>query len=117
MESLQYVFWFGITVFLIASVWKVFAKAGEPGWASIIPIYNTYILLKIGGKPGWWLLLMLLPLVNIVVTVTTSIAVAERFGRSQAFGVGLAFLGFIFYPILGFGGSTYRSPQPYAKAA
>lgn len=116
MEFLQVLIWAGITVFMVASVWKVFAKAGEPGWASIIPIYNTYILLKIAGKPGWWLILMLVPLVNVVVAVMASIAMAERFGRSQAFGVGLAFLGFIFYPILGFGGSKYMQ-EAYAKAA
>jgi len=116
MEILQVLVLVGITVFMGASVWKVFAKAGEPGWASIVPIYNSYILLKMAGKPGWWLILMLVPLVNVVVAVLASIAVAERFGRSQAFGVGLALLGFIFYPILGFGESKYVR-QTYAKAA
>ena len=60
MEFLQVLIYVGVTVFMIASVWKVFAKAGEPGWASIIPIYNTYVVLKIAGKPWWWLILMLI---------------------------------------------------------
>jgi hypothetical protein len=116
MEILQVLICVGVTVFLIASVWKTFAKAGQPGWASVIPIYNTYVVLKMGGKPGWWLLLLLIPLVNVVAAILASIAVAERFGRSQAFGVGLALLGFIFYPILGFGKSKYMQVR-YAKAA
>jgi len=106
----------GVTVFWIAAVWKVYTKAGEPGWASIIPIYNAYVFLKIGGKPGWWLVLMLIPFVNLIVAVVASVAVAERFGKSQGFGVGIALLGFIFYPILGFGGSKYTE-RIQAKAA
>ena len=116
MEILQVLIYVGVTAFMIASLWKVFAKAGESGWTSIVPIYNSYIFLKMAGKPGWWLLLLLIPLVNVVVAVMASVAVAERFGRSQAFGVGLAFLGFIFYPILGFGESKYMQ-RTYAKAA
>ena len=45
-----------ICVLIIAAMWKVFTKAGHPGWACLIPIYNIYILCKIAGRPGWWLL-------------------------------------------------------------
>ena len=97
-----------IVFFIIAAIWRVFAKAGQPGWAAIIPIYNAYILLKIAGKPGWWLLLFFIPLVNIIFAVIVAIEVAKAFGKGTGFGLGLAFLGFIFYPILGFGDAAYQ---------
>jgi hypothetical protein len=98
-----------VAVLVIVSMWKIFAKAGEPGWAAIIPIYNTYTLIKIAGKPWWWLLLLLIPLVNVIVLIVVMISVAERFGKGTLFGLGMAFLPFIFYPMLGFGSSTYRA--------
>ena len=97
-----------VMVFMLAAMWKVFTKAGEPGWAVLIPIYNAYIMCKIGGKSGWWVLLMLIPFVNIIIAILLSIAIAERFGKGVGFGLGLAFLGFIFYPILGFGDAQYQ---------
>src|SRR5438105_12218673 len=59
-----------IALLLIVAMWKVFTKAGQPGWASIIPIYNLYIWCKIVGRPGWWILLMLIPCVNIIVGIS-----------------------------------------------
>ena len=107
-----------VVVFMIASVWKVFTKAGQPGWAVLVPIYNAYILLKVAGRPGWWLLLYLVPLVNFVIGIIVAIDIAKAFGKGTGFGVGLAFLGFIFYPILGFGSATYGPPGvPPAPAA
>ncbi|WP_414663972.1 DUF5684 domain-containing protein [Horticoccus sp. 23ND18S-11] len=97
-----------ILIVVIAGLWKVFVKAGHPGWAAIIPIYNVYILLKIAGRPGWWLLLFLVPVVSFVIAIFVAIDIAKAFGKSAGFGVGLAFLGPIFYPILGFGDATYR---------
>jgi hypothetical protein len=102
-------FCLAIAVLTIVAMWKVFVKAGEPGWACIIPIYNEMVLCRIAGKPEWWVLLMFIPIVNIVIGILVSIGVAERFGRSTAFGLGLAFLGFIFFPILGFGSDYYMS--------
>ena len=96
-----------LVVLYIAGTWKVYVKAGEPGWAAIIPIYNLWILIKIAGKPGWWILLFLIPLVNLYALFAISIAVAQNFGKSTGFGIGLALLGFIFYPILGFGDARY----------
>jgi hypothetical protein len=101
-----------ILVLIIAGFWKVFTKAGHPGWAAIIPIYNVYILLQIAGRPGWWLLLFLIPLVNVVIAILVAIDVAKAFGKGVGFGLGLAFLGFIFYPILGFGSDTYTGNPP-----
>ncbi|HEY4302641.1 MAG TPA: DUF5684 domain-containing protein [Candidatus Didemnitutus sp.] len=99
-----------LALFEIIAFWKVFAKANQPGWAIFIPIYNYYIMLKMAGRPGWWLLLMLIPVVNLVIAIIVAIDVAKSFGHSAGFGLGLAFLGLIFYPILGYGSSTYREP-------
>jgi hypothetical protein len=97
-----------LVIFMIASFWKVYAKAGQPGWAAIIPIYNVYVLLKIAGRPGWWLLLFLIPLVNLAIAIIVGIDVAKAFGKGAGFGLGLALLAVIFYPILGFGRATYQ---------
>jgi hypothetical protein len=97
-----------LTVFVIAGVWKTFEKAGKPGWGAIVPIYNLILLLQIAGKPTWWLLLFLIPFLNIIFIVLTYIDVAKRFGKGAGFGLGLAFLGPIFFPILGFGDATYQ---------
>ena len=99
-----------VAIFLIIAMWKVFTKAGEPGWVSIIPIYNIYALCKIAGRPGWWLLLMLIPFVNFIVAIIVCIDIAKNFGKGAGFGIGLAFLGPIFFPILGFGSATYEGP-------
>ena len=97
-----------ISIFAIVSMWKVFEKAGQPGWGILIPIYNAYLILVIAGKPGWWLLLYLIPFVNFVIAIIVSIEIAKNFGKDAAFGIGLAFLGIIFYPILAFGDAEYQ---------
>jgi len=97
-----------IVVLTLAGMWKVFQKAGQPGWAAIVPIYNLYILLQITGKPIWWIILFFIPIVNLVMIILVCIELASRFGKSTLYGVGLALLGFVFYPMLGFGDATYR---------
>ncbi len=97
-----------LMILLIASFWKIFTKAGEPGWACLIPIYNTIVLLKIAGKPWWWLLLMFIPLVNFIIIIIFYIELAKSFGKGVGFGLGLIFLSFIFFPILGFGSATHQ---------
>ncbi|RKT57439.1 DUF5684 domain-containing protein [Saccharothrix australiensis] len=100
-----------IAVLMIAAMWKVFSKAGRPGWAAIIPIYNLYVLLKVAGRPGWWLILFIIPLVNIVMSIIISLDVAKSFGKGGAFGFfGLWLFGFIGYPVLGFGSARYQGP-------
>lgn len=111
---------FGILwLILIIAQWKIYEKAGQPGWASIIPIYNVIILLKIIGKPWWWLLLMLVPFVNIVFAVWSANLLSKSFGKGEGFTVGLILLGIIFYPILGFGSAEYHGPagDPVAFAS
>ena len=109
MGGASAIFALGIAILFIIALWKVFTKAGQPGWASLIPLYNAYVLLKIAGKPGWWILLLLIPFANIVVLFLVSIGIAKSFGRSAAFGVFLLLLlGGIGYLILGFGSAQYR---------
>ncbi len=98
-----------ILITVIAGIWRVYSKAGQPGWGVLIPIYNVYLMCKIAHRPGWWLLLMFVPIVNLIIAITLSIGIARNFGKGAGFGLGLAFLGFIFYPILGFGGAQYLS--------
>ena len=99
-----------VAVFIIAAMWKIYEKAGQPGWAAIVPIYNWYVLLKIVGKPGWWLLLFLIPLVNMVFIIWTYNMLSKSFGKEEGFTAGLVFLGIIFFPILGFGDAKYLGP-------
>lgn len=97
-------------VLMVASVWKIFTKAGQPGWAAIIPIYNVIVLLKIIGKPWWWILGFLIPLVNFIVMILMAVGLAKVFGKGTGFAIGLILLGFIFYPMLAFGDATYTAP-------
>jgi hypothetical protein len=97
-----------LSLFIIVSMWKVFVKAGQPGWGVLIPIYNIYLLTQIAGRPGWWVLLFLIPFVNIVIGIIVDIDIAKNFGKDTAFGLGLYFLGFIFFPILAFGSAVYQ---------
>jgi len=99
-----------IGLLIVASVWKVFVKAGQPGWASIVPIYNIIVLLTIVGKPLWWIILFMIPLANIYAAFVVSIGLAKSFGKSTGFGLGLLFLGIFFFPILGFGTARYVGP-------
>lgn len=101
------VVWAVVVLFVIAVGWKLFAKAGKPGWAVLVPIYNIIVAVQIMGKPGWWFLLMLIPGVNIVLA---GLMFAKVFGKSTGFALGLIFLSVIFYPILAFGNAQYQ-PQ------
>ena len=104
------VIYLAIIVLMIASMWTIFSKAGKPGWASIVPIYNTIVLLEIVGKPWWWLLLMLIPIVNIVILIIVYHNLSLSFGKDSGFTVGLILLGIIFLPILAFGDAKYVGP-------
>src|ERR1700722_3077522 len=101
-------FFIVVVVVSIAGLWKTFEKAGKPGWAAIVPIYNMIVLLEIAGKPIWWILLLFIPCVNIVVLVLVCIDLAKNFGQGAGFGIGLWLLPFIFYPMLGFGSAKYQ---------
>jgi len=101
-----------IIVFEIAAVWRIFVKAGDRGWKAIIPIWNTLIVLKIVGRPWWWIFLYLIPIVWWIVYIIVYYDLAKSFGKGVGFAVGVILLPFIFVPILGFGSSQYV--EPYA---
>ena len=98
-----------IIVGFIASAWVIYTKAGEDGWKGVIPVYNLIILLKIVNKPVWWVILILIPLVNIAIMFIINIALAKSFGKGTGFGIGLVLLPFIFVPLLAFGDAEYIS--------
>ncbi len=100
-----------IFLILIESQWRIYVKAGKKGWASLIPIYNTLELLDIVQKPKWWLLLLLVPGVNIVILVWVVNLLGKRFGKDEYFTVGLLLLPFVFYPLLGFGNQEYNDDK------
>ena len=107
-----------LAVVVIIGWWKMFEKAGEPGWAAIIPIFNIIMLLKIAGRPLWWVILYFIPIANIVAAIVVSIDIAKAFGQSAVFGFFLNFLfGGIGYLILGFGNYQYRRPAVMAGTA
>ena len=114
--ALFYIIYFGFIALMIASMWKIFTKAGQPGWASIVPIYNTIVLLKIAGKPMWWFVLMLIPLVNFVVAIMVTVSLAKAFGKGVGFALGLIFLPFVFMPMMAFGDAQYEGAAQPALA-
>jgi hypothetical protein len=107
-DVFTWIFAIAFYVIAVAGMWMTFVKAGHPGWAAIIPIYNIYILLKIAERPIWWLILYFIPFVNIVASIIVSIDVAKKFAKGTGFGIGLALLPIIFYLILGFGSARYQ---------
>jgi hypothetical protein len=100
-----------VVVLEIAAWWLLFAKAGRPGWGAIIPFCNVHLTCKIAGRPGWWLIPFLVPFVNIVIGIIVAIDIAKAFGKDALYGVGLAILGFVFVPILGFRGHLHPASR------
>lgn len=100
-----------ISILTLVALWKVFVKAGKPGWACIIPFYSTYCLFDIAWGNGWLFLLSFVPFVNIVVMIMMYFKLAKAFGKGTGFGFGLLFLNTIFVLILGFGSAEYIGPK------
>jgi ABC-type sulfate transport system permease subunit len=94
-------------IFIIAGMWKAFDKAYEPGWAAIVPIYNAVVALRIAGKPLWWILPLCIPIVNLFFGVMMLSAIARAFRKGSGYTIGLVFLPFVFWPMLGFGKAKY----------
>ena len=94
-----------------AGAWKTFVKAGKPGWAAIVPFYNFWVMIQIAGKPWWWFILLFVPVVGIVIMLLVFHEIATRFGKGIGFTIGLILLGFVFWPLLGFGDATYQGDQ------
>ncbi|MDG1146912.1 MAG: CCC motif membrane protein [Crocinitomicaceae bacterium] len=105
-----------LIVFSIIANWKIYEKAGKPGWAVLIPVYNTIVLLEIVRKPIWWIALMFIPIANLVVIILIYIELAKVFGKDSGFALGLVFLSPIFIMILGFGDAKYIAPASQEPA-
>lgn len=100
-----------LIVFFIAVGWKIFTKAGKPGWAAIVPIYNIIVMLEIVNRPLWWIILMFIPIANIVVSIVLAVDLAKSFGKGLGYAIGLILLPIIFYPVLAFGSAQYTPIQ------
>lgn len=100
-----------IAVIMVIALWKIFTKAKQPGWAAIVPLYNAYMLLKIVGRPGWWLILYFIPFVNFIIWIIVSNDVAKVFGKGAGTTILLVLLPFIGYPMLAFGDAKYTAPK------
>ncbi len=109
---------FLLWVYFVVAMWKIFTKANQPGWAAIVPFYNVYILLKVVGRPGWWLVLVFVPGVVTVIFIVLMIDLARAFGKRDVFAVLLILLPFVGWPILAFGAARYVGPvaDPAFKA-
>lgn len=99
----------GLIALMIISMWKIFEKAGQPGWAAIVPIYNYIIMAKIAEKPEWWGALCLIPYASIVFIIWIWNRMVKRFGKDEGFTVGVILLPFVFVPILAFSDAKYKS--------
>jgi len=110
-----YLFFLAVAVVSLVSYWKIFTKAGKPGWAAIVPIYNILVMLEIIGRPMWWIVLLFIPFVNIVAAFIVANDLAKAFGKTIGWTLGLIFLPVIFYPMLAFGNAKYGGPVAMAK--
>ena len=93
---------------MITGMWRLFEKAGKPGWATLVPFYNLIVMCEIGKKPTWWVVLCLIPLVNIVFIVMIYNGLSKAFGKDEGWTVGLVLLGVVFFPLLAFGANYYQ---------
>jgi hypothetical protein len=99
-----------VIVLIAVAMCQVFARAGQPWWAALVPFYNFYVLLRVVGRPGWWLALMIIPIVNVVYLVIVAVDLAKAFGKDGAFAFLLVLPPFVGLPLLGFGSAAYRGP-------
>lgn len=116
MYAFFFLFELAIMALIIIGMWKAFEKAGQPGWATLIPFYNIYIMFKIGGKPGSWMWFILLGPFFFIWYIWGLNMVSKSFGKDEGFTVGLALLGIVFWPILGFGDARYIGPYGNPEA-
>lgn len=101
------IFMFVIAIVMIISLWKIFEKAGKPGWACIVPIYNNMVMAEIGGKESWFGLLPMIPYIGIIWSIWIQNRLSKSFGKEVGFTLGMIFLPLIFYPVLAFGSAEY----------
>ncbi len=104
----------GVIVLTIVAMAKVYSKAGKPGIAAIVPIWNIVVLCEITGKSPVWIILLMIPFVNIICSIILLNELSKSFGKDAGFTVGLIFLSPIFLMILGFGSAQYIGPSAAA---
>lgn len=97
-----------VTATMVASMWKIFSKAGEPGWAALVPIYNLVLLMKIVDRPVWHIVLLFIPFLGVIVSFMIFNDLAKKFGQGTGFAIGMIILPFIFLPMLAFGSAQYK---------
>ncbi len=110
-----FVLYLVLFILYCVAAWRIFERAGKPGWGIFIPIFNLYLLCKISGRPGWMVIFFFIPLVNVVMGLIIALDIARAFSKGPGFGLGLFFLSFIFVPILGFGSAKYTNPGGLAQ--
>lgn len=109
MKGIGAILYLVILIAVIAGIWKVFTKAGKPGWAAIVPIYNIIVLLDITGKPVWWIVLFLVPILNIIIAILVYLSLLKKFGKPDWHIVLIIFFAFIYIPYLGFSDAQYKA--------
>ncbi len=112
LAVILYIVFLGMMIFMYIALWKIYTKASKPGWASLVPIYNIIVMLEIAKKPTWWIFMMLIPIANFVFAIMIINGISKNFGKSEGFTVGMIFLPYVFYPILGFGSAQYIGAEP-----
>lgn len=105
------IFLLGIIVFSVITWWKLFEKAGKPGWIAVVPIYSTVVLLEIVGKPTWWIFLLFIPGINLIFGIWTINLLSKSFGKDEGYTIGILLLGIVFLPMLAFGDAQYIGPM------
>lgn len=106
--AINFLLLFGIS---LAVSWILFEKAGRSGWISLIPVYNTIVVLKIAGKPWWWIFLFLIPVVNMILSILVVLGFCRAYGKGASFGVGMLLLPMVFGPILAFSDAKYNGER------
>ncbi len=101
------IIYLAVFALMFISMWKIFEKAGKPGWASLVPFYNLYVMTEITRKPTWWFGMMFVPLANAMFAIMLVNAMSKAFGKDEGYTLGLLFLPYVFYPILAFGEARY----------
>lgn len=96
-----------IGIVMVISLWKIFEKAGKPGWACLVPIYNNMVMAEIGGKESWFGLLPMIPYIGVIWSIWIQNRLSKSFGKEIGFTLGMIFLPLIFFPILAFGSAEY----------
>lgn len=104
------IIYLAVLVLLVVSMWKIYDKAGKPGWAAIVPIYNIIVLLEIVNKPIWWIILLLIPFINIIFAIIIIHRLSLSFGQGVGFTILLLLLGIVGFPMLAFGDYKYVGP-------